>query len=40
VLLGVFPLVARKIVDGPLQKRKVYARWKAVRPPRLTATSW
>ena len=31
VLLGVFPLVARRFMDL-LQKRKVYARWKAVRP--------
>jgi pyruvate/2-oxoglutarate dehydrogenase complex dihydrolipoamide dehydrogenase (E3) component/uncharacterized membrane protein YdjX (TVP38/TMEM64 family) len=31
VLLGVFPLVARKIVDL-IQARKVYARWAAVKP--------
>ena len=31
VLLGLFPLVARKIVEA-VQKRKVYARWAAVRP--------
>ena len=31
VLLGVFPLLARRFMDL-LQKRKVYARWKAVRP--------
>lgn len=31
VLLGLFPLVARKVIDA-LQKRKVYARWRAVRP--------
>jgi pyruvate/2-oxoglutarate dehydrogenase complex dihydrolipoamide dehydrogenase (E3) component/uncharacterized membrane protein YdjX (TVP38/TMEM64 family) len=31
VLLGIFPLVARKVIDA-LQKRKVYARWRAVRP--------
>lgn len=31
VLLGLFPLVARKVIEA-LQKRKVYARWRAVRP--------
>jgi pyruvate/2-oxoglutarate dehydrogenase complex dihydrolipoamide dehydrogenase (E3) component/uncharacterized membrane protein YdjX (TVP38/TMEM64 family) len=31
VLLGVFPLIARKIVEA-VKKRKVYARWAAVRP--------
>jgi pyruvate/2-oxoglutarate dehydrogenase complex dihydrolipoamide dehydrogenase (E3) component/uncharacterized membrane protein YdjX (TVP38/TMEM64 family) len=31
VLLGVFPLLARKLIEG-LQKRKVYARWNSVRP--------
>ncbi len=31
VLLGVFPLLARKVVDA-IKKRQVYARWKAVRP--------
>ena len=31
VLLGVFPLIARKTIDT-VQRRKVYARWKAVRP--------
>lgn len=31
VLLGIFPLVARRIVDM-VQKRKVYARWASVRP--------
>ncbi|HEX5737085.1 MAG TPA: FAD-dependent oxidoreductase, partial [Hydrogenophaga sp.] len=31
VLLGLFPLIARKIV-GAVQKRKVYARWAGVRP--------
>ncbi len=31
VLLGIFPLVARKLVEA-VQKRKVYARWRAVRP--------
>jgi uncharacterized membrane protein YdjX (TVP38/TMEM64 family)/NADPH-dependent 2,4-dienoyl-CoA reductase/sulfur reductase-like enzyme len=30
-LLGVFPLVAKKVVDT-LQRRKVYQRWAAVRP--------
>jgi uncharacterized membrane protein YdjX (TVP38/TMEM64 family)/thioredoxin reductase len=33
VLLGVFPLVARKIVEA-VQRRKVYARWSSVRPRR------
>ena len=31
VLLGLFPLVARKIVEA-VQKRKVYAKWASVRP--------
>ena len=31
VLLGLFPLLARKGVDA-IKKRQVYARWKAVRP--------
>ena len=31
VLLGLFPLIARRIVDV-VQKRKVYARWRGVRP--------
>lgn len=31
VLLGLFPLVARKLVEF-VQKRKVYARWAGVRP--------
>ncbi len=31
VLLGLFPLIARKIVDT-VQKRKVYAKWASVRP--------
>ena len=31
VLLGIFPLVTKKIVDA-LKRRKVYARWAAVRP--------
>jgi pyruvate/2-oxoglutarate dehydrogenase complex dihydrolipoamide dehydrogenase (E3) component/uncharacterized membrane protein YdjX (TVP38/TMEM64 family) len=33
VLLGVFPLVAKRIVDG-VKRRKVYARWKAHKPRR------
>ncbi len=33
VLLGIFPLVARKIVDIA-RRRKVFARWNAVRPAR------
>ncbi len=33
VLLGLFPLIARKLVDA-VQKRKVYAQWNAVRPKR------
>ena len=33
VLLGVFPLVAKKIVDA-INKRKVYARWAGARPGR------
>ena len=31
VLLGIFPLIARKVVEA-VQKRKVYARWASVRP--------
>ena len=31
VLLGVFPLIAKKIVDA-VQGRKVYARWASVKP--------
>jgi pyruvate/2-oxoglutarate dehydrogenase complex dihydrolipoamide dehydrogenase (E3) component/uncharacterized membrane protein YdjX (TVP38/TMEM64 family) len=31
VLLGLFPLIARKIVEA-VQKRKVYAKWADVRP--------
>jgi pyruvate/2-oxoglutarate dehydrogenase complex dihydrolipoamide dehydrogenase (E3) component/uncharacterized membrane protein YdjX (TVP38/TMEM64 family) len=31
VLLGLFPLIARKIVDI-VKKRKVYARWNSVKP--------
>ena len=31
VLLGLFPLIARRIVET-VQKRKVYARWASVRP--------
>jgi pyruvate/2-oxoglutarate dehydrogenase complex dihydrolipoamide dehydrogenase (E3) component/uncharacterized membrane protein YdjX (TVP38/TMEM64 family) len=31
VLLGIFPLIARRIVEA-VQKRKVYARWASVRP--------
>ncbi len=31
VLLGVFPLIARRLVDA-FRKRKVYARWASVRP--------
>lgn len=31
VLLGLFPLIARKIVEA-VQKRKVYAKWAGVRP--------
>ena len=31
VLLGIFPLLARRVV-GFIQKRKVYARWASVRP--------
>nr|MCU0956680.1 FAD-dependent oxidoreductase [Hydrogenophaga sp.] len=31
VLLGIFPLIARRIVEV-MQKRKVYARWNSVRP--------
>lgn len=31
VLLGIFPLIARRIVEA-VQKRKVYARWNGVRP--------
>ncbi|MBQ0921887.1 FAD-dependent oxidoreductase [Hydrogenophaga aromaticivorans] len=31
VLLGLFPLIARKVVET-VQKRKVYAKWASVRP--------
>jgi pyruvate/2-oxoglutarate dehydrogenase complex dihydrolipoamide dehydrogenase (E3) component/uncharacterized membrane protein YdjX (TVP38/TMEM64 family) len=31
VLLGLFPLLARRVVEA-VQKRKAYARWQAVRP--------
>jgi pyruvate/2-oxoglutarate dehydrogenase complex dihydrolipoamide dehydrogenase (E3) component/uncharacterized membrane protein YdjX (TVP38/TMEM64 family) len=31
VLLGIFPLIARRIVAA-VQKRKIYARWASVRP--------
>ena len=31
VLLGLFPLIARKIIEA-VQKRKVYAKWASVRP--------
>ncbi len=31
VLLGIFPLIARRIVEA-VQKRKVYARWNGLRP--------
>ncbi len=33
VLLGIFPLIARKIVDTA-RRRKVFARWNTVRPTR------
>lgn len=33
VLLGLFPLLTKKILDA-VQRRKVYARWKSVRPAR------
>ena len=33
VVLGLFPLVAKRIVDA-LKRRKVFARWNAVRPSR------
>ena len=33
VLLGSFPLIAKSVMNS-LQKRKVYARWNAVRPKR------
>ncbi len=33
VVLGLFPLLAKKIVDA-LKRRKVFARWNAVRPSR------
>jgi pyruvate/2-oxoglutarate dehydrogenase complex dihydrolipoamide dehydrogenase (E3) component/uncharacterized membrane protein YdjX (TVP38/TMEM64 family) len=33
VLLGLFPLIARKVVEA-VQKRKVYAKWAGVRPQR------
>ena len=31
VLLGIFPLLARKVIDA-VNKRKVYARWASVKP--------
>ena len=31
VLLGLFPLIARKVMDA-VQRRKVYARWASVKP--------
>ena len=31
VLLGVFPLLARKVIEA-IKKRQVYARWAAVKP--------
>jgi pyruvate/2-oxoglutarate dehydrogenase complex dihydrolipoamide dehydrogenase (E3) component/uncharacterized membrane protein YdjX (TVP38/TMEM64 family) len=31
VLLGVFPIIAKKIIEG-LQKRKVYAKWNHLKP--------
>ena len=31
VLLGIFPLIAKKVVDA-VQRRKVYARWAAAKP--------
>jgi pyruvate/2-oxoglutarate dehydrogenase complex dihydrolipoamide dehydrogenase (E3) component/uncharacterized membrane protein YdjX (TVP38/TMEM64 family) len=31
VLLGVFPLIARKVIDA-IKKRQVYARWASVKP--------
>src|SRR3990167_646069 len=33
VLLGLFPLIARKVIEA-VQKRKVYAKWASVRPQR------
>jgi uncharacterized membrane protein YdjX (TVP38/TMEM64 family) len=33
VLLGIFPLIAKKIVDA-IQRRKVYAKWKHAKPRR------
>ncbi|HEY9096197.1 MAG TPA: FAD-dependent oxidoreductase, partial [Hydrogenophaga sp.] len=33
VLLGLFPLIARKIVEG-IKKRQVYKRWASVKPAR------
>jgi pyruvate/2-oxoglutarate dehydrogenase complex dihydrolipoamide dehydrogenase (E3) component/uncharacterized membrane protein YdjX (TVP38/TMEM64 family) len=33
MLLGVFPLVARRVIDA-VQRRRVYARWRGVRPKR------
>lgn len=33
VLLGIFPLIAKKLVDT-IQRRKVYAKWKHARPRR------
>ncbi len=31
VLLGIFPIIAKKIIDG-IKQRKVYARWSHVKP--------
>jgi pyruvate/2-oxoglutarate dehydrogenase complex dihydrolipoamide dehydrogenase (E3) component/uncharacterized membrane protein YdjX (TVP38/TMEM64 family) len=31
VLLGIFPIIAKKIIDG-IKQRKVYARWNHVKP--------
>lgn len=33
VLLGVFPLIAKKVVEG-IQRRKVYAKWNHLKPRR------
>jgi len=33
VLLGIFPLIAKKVVDA-IQSRKVYARWASAKPAR------
>jgi pyruvate/2-oxoglutarate dehydrogenase complex dihydrolipoamide dehydrogenase (E3) component/uncharacterized membrane protein YdjX (TVP38/TMEM64 family) len=33
VLLGIFPLIAKKIVEG-IQRRKVYAKWNHLKPRR------